>query len=79
MLAGHSAGDGWLEAPGFLASEIVALVDSGSTSLAEVQRTLLRPLELEAMGAGDVGLPNPARLMVRVMSVIEAQRAHPGC
>lgn len=71
------AGDGWLEAQGYLASEMMALVEAGCTTLAELQRDVVLPIELEAMGSGDAGEPSPPQLILRVLSGLDARRVHP--
>lgn len=68
--------DDWIEARGYLAEEIIRLVDAELTTLDALQRNVLVPLELEAMREERTSLVRPAQVVVQVLAAIDEARTN---
>lgn len=62
-------GDAWRQARAFLASEVLGLVEHGSVSLAEVQRDIFIPLELDIVSCRTTSEWNPGEFAAAVLAV----------
>lgn len=67
---------GWAQATAFLAGELVDIVDSGRMSLADLQRDILVPLELDVLNARTTGLWTPGRLVRGVLRILPTRDAY---
>lgn len=68
------AGDEWHRTRSVVAAAVIARVDAGGVSLAELQRTVLVPLELHAISTPLSALWSPRQLLVRVLAALPDKR-----
>lgn len=78
MVASERVASGdWQEARGYLAEELVCLIDAGLADLDRLQRDVLVPMELEAMREDTTSLARPPQIVVRVLAALDAHRTRP--
>jgi hypothetical protein len=67
--AGHDP-DPWTQAMGFVAGELIELIDSGQVSLMEFQHEVLIPLELEVMSCRTADQWSPGQLAAGLLGAL---------
>jgi hypothetical protein len=74
----HPGSDRWRQARAFVAGELVDLIDAGRVSLAEFQRDVLMPLELDVMSCRAADQWSPGQLAAGLLGALpdRSGRAH---
>lgn len=74
MVGAHAEATPWRDARSYLAGEVLAVLDADPVGLANVQESVLVPVELALIERGTMPGPNLAELVSAVLAGLEAYR-----
>jgi hypothetical protein len=73
----HPRSDSWRQARSFVAGELVDLIDAGILTLADFQRTVMVPLELDVISCPGAAHWQPGQMVSGLLRALPDTRGRP--